>query len=466
MQKGFITPLVLGILTALAIGGSLVAYSRRDVAQEGMVGGNPFIYTSAQVGSSPANGDVLQTDGTNSTWVATSTLGIAAGSGTVTSVDFSVPTGLTISGNPITTSGTLALAYDTGYAAVLTASTSNWNTFYDTPSTRITAGTGLSWAGNTLNGHAAVTLAGEDYLSLSTQEITANAINADNLSASDFGDFACDGTDCEVDASFLAKNLAWTGTGTTTYAGNIDVDGDIEADVFYANVKIINQGDITASYYTATSTTATSTLPLLSTTAISIAGEYISNFTTYVRSLFTVGTGLTVAAGQFAIDLAANLTWTGAHDFGGATSLEIPNGTAPTVNAIGKLALDTTDNQLLVATSTNASYPGVIRTVEDIYKFAIASTSPVFASGASKRLPKTNDGYTVKNILCDVEGGTSKAITIYGETITCDLDGATDDGSISSATLAANASTTITMGATSGAVNWLNVTIKGVWTRE
>lgn len=38
-----------------------------------------------------------------------------SGSGTVTSVDMSVPTGLTISGNPITTSGTLALGLDTGY---------------------------------------------------------------------------------------------------------------------------------------------------------------------------------------------------------------------------------------------------------------------------------------------------------------------------------------------------------------
>lgn len=37
------------------------------------------------------------------------------GSGTVTSVAASVPTGLTISGSPVTTSGTLAIALDTGY---------------------------------------------------------------------------------------------------------------------------------------------------------------------------------------------------------------------------------------------------------------------------------------------------------------------------------------------------------------
>ena len=38
-----------------------------------------------------------------------------------------------------------------GYALALTASQSAWETFRDTPSTRITAGTNLSWSGNTLN---------------------------------------------------------------------------------------------------------------------------------------------------------------------------------------------------------------------------------------------------------------------------------------------------------------------------
>ena len=75
----------------------------------------------------------------------------AAGAGTVTSVAMTVPTGLTISGSPITTSGTLALTLTSGYNIPLTASTTNWNTFYDTPSNRITDGTGLTWSSNTLN---------------------------------------------------------------------------------------------------------------------------------------------------------------------------------------------------------------------------------------------------------------------------------------------------------------------------
>ena len=51
------------------------------------------------------NGKVLQTDGTNATWQTA-----GGGSGTVTSVAASVPSFLSISGSPITTSGTLAIS--------------------------------------------------------------------------------------------------------------------------------------------------------------------------------------------------------------------------------------------------------------------------------------------------------------------------------------------------------------------
>ena len=52
-------------------------------------------------------------------------------SGTVTSVNMSVPTGLTISGNPITSSGTLAIGLASGYSIPTTANQTNWNTAYN-----------------------------------------------------------------------------------------------------------------------------------------------------------------------------------------------------------------------------------------------------------------------------------------------------------------------------------------------
>lgn len=53
-----------------------------------------------------------------------------AGAGTVTSVDMTVPTGLTVSGNPISAAGTLTVTLTAGYNIPLTASTTNWNTAY------------------------------------------------------------------------------------------------------------------------------------------------------------------------------------------------------------------------------------------------------------------------------------------------------------------------------------------------
>lgn len=51
-------------------------------------------------------------------------------SGTVTSVAVSVPTGLSVSGSPITSSGTIALSLQSGYSIPTTASQTNWNTAY------------------------------------------------------------------------------------------------------------------------------------------------------------------------------------------------------------------------------------------------------------------------------------------------------------------------------------------------
>jgi hypothetical protein len=74
--------------------------------------------------------------------------------GTVTSVAMTVPTGLSISGSPITSSGTLALSLTSGYVIPTTTEESNWNTAYTNRITSLTT-TGSSGAAtlssNTLN---------------------------------------------------------------------------------------------------------------------------------------------------------------------------------------------------------------------------------------------------------------------------------------------------------------------------
>ncbi len=103
--------------------------------------------------------------------------GTSSTTGTVTSVDLSVPTGLSISGNPITTSGTLAISLTSGYVIPTTTEETNWNTAYTNRITSLTV-TGSSGAStlssNTLN-IPTYTLAGLGGTTLA-------AVNAQNLS--------------------------------------------------------------------------------------------------------------------------------------------------------------------------------------------------------------------------------------------------------------------------------------------
>lgn len=75
------------------------------------------------------------------------------GSGTVTSVAMTVPTGLSVSGSPITTSGTLAVTLTAGYSIPTTTSQTNWDSAYtqrlqwDGGSTSLVAATGRTSLG-------------------------------------------------------------------------------------------------------------------------------------------------------------------------------------------------------------------------------------------------------------------------------------------------------------------------------
>lgn len=56
--------------------------------------------------------------------------GGGSGAGTVTSVGMSVPTGFTVSGSPVTSSGTLTLRFASGYSLPTTAKQTNWDAAY------------------------------------------------------------------------------------------------------------------------------------------------------------------------------------------------------------------------------------------------------------------------------------------------------------------------------------------------
>ena len=76
--------------------------------------------------------------------------GTAGGTGTVTSVAMTVPTGLTVTGSPITGAGTLAVSLQSGYSIPTTAAQANWTAAYGWGN-HATAGY-LSTGGGTISG--------------------------------------------------------------------------------------------------------------------------------------------------------------------------------------------------------------------------------------------------------------------------------------------------------------------------
>lgn len=150
--------------------------------------------------------------------------GAGGGSGTVTSVDMTVPTGLSVSGNPITTTGTLAVTYASGYAIPTTAKQTEWDTAYtdrlkwDGGATGLTASTGRTSLG-------ATTLGSNLFTITNPGAITFPRFNADNtvssLSASDFrtaigaGTSSTTGTVTSVDIS-VPTGLSVSGNPITS----------------------------------------------------------------------------------------------------------------------------------------------------------------------------------------------------------------------------------------------------------
>ena len=158
--------------------------------------------------------------------------GGGGGSGTVTSVNMTVPTGLTVTGNPVTTAGTLAVTYTAGYSIPTTASQTNWDTAYserlqwDGGATNLVAATGRTSLG-------ATTVGGNFFTLPNPSAITFVQINADNtittMDAPTFrtaiGAGTGGGSVTSVSGTGTVSGLTLTGTVTTS--GSLTLGGTL-----------------------------------------------------------------------------------------------------------------------------------------------------------------------------------------------------------------------------------------------
>lgn len=260
-------------------------------------------------------------------------------------------------------------------------------------------------------------------------------------------------------ADSLASEAAFT------YDASVNLlTADRHTMISATTTNLYASGSTTLSNFTflrATGTSATST-------AFSATHAAISTTLSLFGSVYTTLASL----GNALVNAVTAVTPTGTWDFGGTTSLEIVNGSAPTIDAAGEIALDTTANQLLVGTSTNASFPAVLPLEQPLFSVTIGSTTPEFISSGTIPISRWADkAREITKFECFVTGGTSKVMNVTDgtndtETITCGTTATSDLSVDTNSTFTADELWYIEHGATTGAVNYVTFTAYGYINRE
>jgi hypothetical protein len=248
--NGTTIPASKTLLVTTDIGSSVQAYDLDLAAIAGLTGTSGF----------------LKKTGVNS-WA----LDTIISSGTVTDVALTAPTGLTVSGSPITTSGTLAITYTSGYSLPTNASQANWDTAYADR---------LKWDGGATGLVAATGRTSLELGTLATQNANSVSITGGAISGAS-GSFTT-----------LSASSTVSGTGFSNYLASPPAIGGATAS--------------TGRFTTITSTVATGTAPftVASTTNVANLNASSLNGATFAAP-GAIGSG-TAAAGTF-----TNLSYTG-----------------------------------------------------------------------------------------------------------------------------------------------------------
>lgn len=222
----------------------------------------------------------------------------STGLGTVTSVALSAPTGFAVSGSPVTSAGTLAITFASGYSLPTTANQTNWDTAYtdrlkwDGGSTGLTAATGRSSLG-------ATTLGANLFTITNPGAITFPRFNENNtvssLIAADFRTAIGAGTGTVTSVGLTAGTGISVSGGPITGSGSITVTNSApdQTVVLTAGTGITTSG--TYPNFTITNSAPDQTVSLTAGTNVTITGTYPS-FTISASGGSGSGTVTSVAA--------------------------------------------------------------------------------------------------------------------------------------------------------------------------
>ena len=228
--------------------------------------------------------------------------------------------------------------------------------------------------------HDAVTVSGTpDYITLSGQDIVRGTVDiGDDTNLALTYPLVLTG-----DTGSIAFGTTTTNTWSNlqTFTSGISVSGDTITDfqgdglIVTGNALLFDCSDVAS-------------------TGLSCSGEDLINGITSEATLYsnlsdvtqfweagdTLSSGA-ISSGFGNIDIGSSnfdadgtITSTGVIDFGGATSFEFPNGSAPTVNAAGEIALNTDHKSISIATSTDTGTTLELP-IEPPLAFSYASTT-------------------------------------------------------------------------------------------
>lgn len=229
----------------------------------------------------------------------------------------------------------------------------------------------------------------------------------DTASASVFGCLAA--ADWSTFNSKLSSYDAWThptaGTSATT-------SGMVFNSASSTFTTLLNMRNASTTQITIAGSTwitpLTSALLLTGTDGLlaEYTGSTCTNQAVTAISALGVATCTTLTTAYIADSYLLNTgdVGTGVYDFGGTTSFEITNGTAPAVDAIGEIALDTTSNQLLLATSTAAGAPAVF--TANLYPAFTIATSTAWTGTTTDYLGHAFVAEFWDDIMCSTDVGT------------------------------------------------------------
>ena len=400
-----------GALTVVALNGTNLAALGTGVLKNTTATGVPFIskvaltepataatLTIADNQTLTVNGSATITNGTHSgtnTGDQTSIVGItgslaefntaltgadfATGGGTVTGASSGTNTGdQTITNSSDATSHTVTLSASGG-------------TIQFIEGTNISLTTGGTAGAGTLT--IAASGGSGDVTKVGTPLNNQMAVWTGDGTLEGTSDFTYDGTSLNL---ITGKNFQIAGatvlsdtTGTTTLQ-NIDaLDATTEATIEGAIDTLANLTSVQGQ-------------------TLTLAGAFITSGANSLTLTTTGATNVTLpTTGTLAI-LGGN-TFTGVHDFGGATSLEIPNGAGgTTVDASGEICVDTTSK-------TVNFYDGAAEKVlTPVMSKSITIESPTATEDLS--MFYTDDAITVTKIVFVITGSTSVTTTIRHHT--------------------------------------------------